>query len=152
MVTREQAVVWRSGQSGPVVFTNGVFDLLHCGHLEYLEAARSFGAALVVGVNSDHSARQLGKGDGRPMVPAVDRARLLAGLDAVDRVVIFEEPTPLAVITALRPDLLVKGGDYRRDQVVGADLVESLGGRVILVPLIPNRSTTLLVERIRGSS
>jgi len=134
-----------------VVFTNGVFDLLHPGHVEYLEAARSLGDALVVGVNSDASARRLGKGPGRPVNDAVGRARVLAGLAAVDRVVIFEEDTPLELIMALRPDVLVKGGDYSRASIVGADFVESTGGTVLTIDLVPGQSTTSIVERLRGA-
>lgn len=151
VVTIPEAVMWRDGITGPVVFTNGVFDLLHRGHIDYLEAARALGNGLVVAVNDDASARSLGKGTGRPFVPAADRARLLAALAAVDRVVLFGDATPAAVIEALRPDVLVKGGDYSRDSVVGAAFVESRGGRVALIPLIPDRSTTSLVERIRES-
>ena len=134
-----------------MVFTNGVFDLLHPGHVEYLEAARSLGDALVVGVNSDASARRLGKGPGRPVNDAVGRARVLAGLAAVDRVVIFEEDTPLELIMALRPDVLVKGGDYSRASIVGADFVESTGGTVLTIDLVPGQSTTSIVERLRGA-
>ncbi len=151
VVTLELAVAWRAGRAGPVVFTNGVFDLLHRGHIQYLESARALGEALVVGVNADASARALGKGDGRPFVPAADRARMVAALAAVDLVVLFDDPTPLRLIERMSPDLLVKGGDYRRDTVVGADLVEARGGRVVLIPLVPNVSTTSLVERIRAS-
>ena len=151
VVTIPEAVAWRDGITGPVVFTNGVFDLLHRGHIDYLEAARALGNGLVVAVNDDASARSLGKGTGRPFVPAADRARLLAALAAVDRVVLFGDATPAAVIEALRPDVLVKGGDYSRDTVVGASFVENRGGRVALIPLIPDRSTTSLVERIRES-
>jgi rfaE bifunctional protein nucleotidyltransferase chain/domain len=134
-----------------VVFTNGVFDLLHPGHVEYLEAARSLGDALVVGVNSVASARRLGKGPGRPVSDAAGRARVLAGLAAVDRVVIFEEDTPLELIMALRPDVLVKGGDYSRAGIVGADFVESTGGTVLTIDLVPGQSTTSIVERLRGA-
>lgn len=134
-----------------MVFTNGVFDLLHPGHVEYLEAARSLGDRLVVGVNSDASARRLGKGPGRPVNNAEARARILAALTAVDRVVIFEEDTPLALIVALRPDVLVKGGDYSRATIVGADFVESLGGTVLTIDLVPGHSTTAIVERLRGA-
>ncbi len=146
------AVRWREMLVAPVVFTNGVFDLLHRGHVEYLEAARAEGSHLVVGVNDDASARRLGKGAGRPLVAAADRARVVAALAAVDCVVLFDEPTPRSLIEALRPDVLVKGGDYTRDTVVGADFVESRGGRVVIVPLVPRQSTTHLVERIRASS
>ena len=134
-----------------MVFTNGVFDLLHPGHVEYLEAARGLGDALVVGVNGDASARRLGKGPGRPVNDAVGRARVLAGLVAVDRVVIFEEDTPLELIMALRPDVLVKGGDYSRASIVGADFVESTGGTVLTIDLVPGQSTTSIVERLRGA-
>ena len=147
-----EAIRWREMLLAPVVLTNGVFDLLHRGHVEYLEAARAEGSHLVVGVNSDQSARTLGKSAGRPFVPEADRARVLASLAAVDCVVLFEEPTPIRVIEALRPDVLVKGGDYTRETVVGADLVEARGGRVVLVPFVPHQSTTRLVEQIRASS
>ena len=136
---------------GNVVFTNGVFDILHPGHLSLLEAARTEGGALVVGVNSDASARRLGKAPDRPLVPQQDRARMLAGFAAVDCVVIFDEDTPLELIRALEPDILVKGADYAREQIVGADLVEARGGRVVRVELVPEQSTTRLVERLRAS-
>jgi D-beta-D-heptose 7-phosphate kinase/D-beta-D-heptose 1-phosphate adenosyltransferase len=136
---------------GNVVFTNGVFDILHPGHLALLEAARTEGGALVVGVNSDASARRLGKAPDRPLVPERDRARMLAGFAAVDCVVIFEQDTPLELIRALEPDVLVKGADYARGQIVGADLVEARGGRVVRVELVPDQSTTRLVERLRAS-
>ena len=147
-----EARAWRQGQAGAVVFTNGVFDLLHPGHVELLEAARSEGGALIVGVNSDASARRLGKGPERPVASEAARARVLAGLAAVDCVVLFDEDTPLALIEALRPDVLAKGADYAREAIVGAELVESLGGRVVRIPLVPDQSSTRLVERVRGSS
>ncbi|MGH7497654.1 MAG: adenylyltransferase/cytidyltransferase family protein [Gemmatimonadales bacterium] len=150
--TVPEAVAWRAGIAGPVVFTNGVFDLVHPGHVELLEAARGEGVALVVGVNSDASARRLGKGDGRPLATETARARVLAGLAAVDSVVIFDEDTPLALIQALAPDVLVKGADYARDRIVGADWIESRGGRVVRVPLVPGLSTSALVERLRAPS
>jgi D-beta-D-heptose 7-phosphate kinase/D-beta-D-heptose 1-phosphate adenosyltransferase len=134
-----------------VVFTNGVFDLLHPGHLALLEAARAEGDALVVGVNSDASVRRLGKSPDRPIVPEAARARMLAGFAAVDCVVLFDEDTPLALIQALSPDVLVKGADYSRAQIVGADFVEARGGRVVRVQLVPDQSTTRLVERLRAS-
>jgi D-beta-D-heptose 7-phosphate kinase/D-beta-D-heptose 1-phosphate adenosyltransferase len=143
---------WRRTQSGPVVFTNGVFDLLHPGHIELLERARSEGDSLVVGLNSDRSVRSLGKGSDRPFVAEAARARLLAALEAVSCVVLFDQPTPLELITALEPDVLVKGADYARDQIVGADLVERRGGRVVRVQLVAGYSTTTLVERLRASS
>lgn len=151
LTTLDAALPWRRAVPGRLVFTNGVFDLLHRGHVEYLEAARALGDALIVAVNSDPSARLLAKGTDRPLVPAADRARLLAALASVDRVILFDEPTPLAVIEALAPDVLAKGGDYTRDAVVGADLVESRGGQVVLISLVPRYSTTSLVERIRAS-
>jgi rfaE bifunctional protein nucleotidyltransferase chain/domain len=135
-----------------VVFTNGVFDLIHPGHVELLEAARGEGAALVVGVNSDASVRHLGKGEARPVTPESARARVLAGLAAVDCVVLFDEDTPLALIQALEPDVLVKGADYSRENIVGADWVEARGGRVVRVPLLAGYSTSALVERLRAPS
>ena len=149
--TRAVALDWRHAQSGAVVFTNGVFDLLHPGHLALLEAARSEGDALVVGVNSDASVRRLGKSPQRPIVPEAARARMLAGFAAVDCVVLFDEDTPLELIQALSPDVLVKGADYTRAQIVGADFVEARGGRVVRVQLVPDQSTTRLVERLRAS-
>lgn len=151
VTTLAEAGRWRDAFAGGVVFTNGVFDILHRGHVEYLEQARALGDALIVAVNSDDSARRLGKGGDRPVVPATDRARVLAALAAVDRVVIFDQPTPIDVIATLRPNILVKGGDYRRETIVGADLVESRGGRVVVIPLVPGVSTTSLVERIRAA-
>jgi D-beta-D-heptose 7-phosphate kinase/D-beta-D-heptose 1-phosphate adenosyltransferase len=146
------AVAWRAGQSGPVVFTNGVFDLLHPGHVELLEAARREGGALIVGLNSDASARRLAKGPERPVAGEGARARVLAGLAAVDCVVLFDDDTPLELIRALAPDVLVKGADYTRDRIVGADWVEARGGRVVRVPVVPGFSTTALVERLRAPS
>ena len=147
-----EAVAWRGAQSGPVVFTNGVFDLLHPGHIELLEAARREGDALVVGVNTDASVRRLGKGANRPLAPQEARARVLAGLAAVDCVVLFDEDTPLDLIRALAPDVLVKGADYTRERIAGADWVEARGGRVVRVPVVPGFSTTALVERLRAPS
>jgi D-glycero-beta-D-manno-heptose 1-phosphate adenylyltransferase len=146
------ALGWRARQAGAIVFTNGVFDLLHPGHVELLEAARREGAALIVGLNSDASVRRLGKGADRPVTPEAARARVLAGLAAVDCVVLFDEDTPLELITRLQPDVLVKGADYSRDAIVGADLVESRGGRVVRVPLVHGFSTSTIVERLRATS
>ena len=150
----EAAARWRQQHPGPVVFTNGVFDLLHVGHVALLEAARAEGAALIVGVNSDASVRRLGKGSGgeRPVVPERERARLVAALAAVDCVVVFDEDSPLALIEQLRPDVLVKGADYTRDAIVGADEVEGWGGRVVRVPLVAGVSTTELLARLRGGA
>ena len=134
-----------------VVFTNGCFDLLHAGHLKLLHGAAALGDVLVVAINSDASVRRL-KGPDRPLVPESERAVMLAALDCVDAVTVFDEDTPLEAIRAVRPDVLVKGQDYRVDEVVGRDLVESWGGRVELLPLVPDRSTSSLVERIRGAA
>ena len=148
--TLDEAAEWRRRQRGPVVFTNGVFDLLHVGHVALLEAARAEGDALLVAVNSDASVRRLGKGGGtRPLVPEAERARLVAALACVDRVVVFEADTPLGLIERLRPDVLVKGAEYARDAIVGADQVERWGGRVVRVPLVPGYSTTDLLARLR---
>jgi len=146
------AAAWRRSIAGPVVFTNGVFDLLHPGHVALLEAARSEGDALIVGVNSDASARRLNKGADRPVVPEGARTRLLAALASVDCVVLFDQDTPLDLIALLLPDVLVKGADYTRDRIVGADLVESRGGRVVRVPVVAGFSSTAIVERLRASS
>src|SRR5262245_42218247 len=151
--TADAAAQWRSGLSrgraGRVVFTNGVFDLLHVGHVTLLETARAEGDALVVGINSDASVRRLGKGADRPIVPERERARLVAALAAVDCVVLFSEDTPLELIRALRPDVLVKGADYAPEAIVGAADVEGWGGRVVRVPLVQDHSTTKLLERLR---
>ena len=147
-----QSVAWRTAAPAPLVFTNGVFDLLHPGHVELLEAARREGAALVVGVNGDASARRLAKGPGRPVAGQEARARVVAGLAAVDCVVLFDEDTPLELIRVLAPDVLVKGADYARDRIVGADWIEERGGRVVRVPLLSGYSTSALVERLRASS
>jgi rfaE bifunctional protein nucleotidyltransferase chain/domain len=138
----------RAGRS--VAFTNGCFDLLHAGHVALLERARAEGDLLVVGLNSDASVRSL-KGEGRPLVPQGERAETLLALEAVDRVVVYDEPTPLEVIRALRPDVLVKGADWALSAIVGREEVESAGGRVVRVELVPGRSTTSLVDCIRRS-
>jgi len=132
------------------VFTNGVFDLLHVGHVALLEAARAAGDALVVGLNSDASVRRLGKGADRPLVAERERARLLAALAAVDCVVLFDDDTPLALIVRLHPDVLVKGADYAREAIVGAAEVEAWGGRVVRVPLVQGQSTTEIVRKLRA--
>lgn len=148
VMTWEQARAWRGAARGPVVFTNGVFDLLHPGHVDVLLGARRQGAQLVVGVNSDASVRRL-KGAARPVRTAADRCYVLAALQMVDAVVVFDEDTPLALIRALEPDVLVKGGDYAEDTIVGADDVRRRGGSVVVVPLTPGHSTTSTIERLR---
>jgi rfaE bifunctional protein nucleotidyltransferase chain/domain len=151
-VEHAQAAVarWRA-EGRSVVFTNGVFDLLHPGHVGYLREARALGDTLVVGVNSDRSARA-NKGAGRPITPARERAEVLAALACVDEVVIFDEDTPHALIAALQPDVLVKGADWGEDAIVGRDIVEARGGRVVRVALAPGHSTTAIVERVRAAA
>ncbi len=149
-MTRAEAARWRERQGGTVVFTNGVFDLLHPGHVDVLVGARAQGDLLVVGVNSDASVRRLGKGPGRPVRAESERAYVLAGLAAVDAVVVFDEDTPLELVRALAPDVIVKGGDYTPATVVGADLVTARGGRIVLIPLTPGQSTTSIIEKLRA--
>ncbi len=149
---RTEAIRWRALQTGIVVFTNGVFDLLHPGHVLLLEAARREGDALIVGVNDDASARQLAKGPGRPVVGQEARARMLAAFGVVDCVVLFGEPTPYGIIQALEPDVLVKGSDYTMANTIGADIVQSRGGRVKHIELAAGFSTTAIVERLREPS
>jgi D-beta-D-heptose 7-phosphate kinase/D-beta-D-heptose 1-phosphate adenosyltransferase len=144
---RDALAAWRSsGES--LVFTNGVFDLLHRGHVEYLEDAAALGDRLIVGLNADLSVRRL-KGEGRPLVPEEERAELIRALICVDLCVIFDEDTPERVIQDVAPDVLVKGGDWALDQIVGRQFVESRGGRVLTVPVRAGYSTTALVARIR---
>jgi rfaE bifunctional protein nucleotidyltransferase chain/domain len=133
----------------PLVFTNGVFDILHRGHVTYLDEAAQLGATLVVGVNSDASAKRLGKGPDRPLNTAADRAALLAALECVAAVVVFDEDTPLEIIGQLRPDIIVKGGDYEMQVLPETKLVESWGGKAVAIPFEFARSTTNLVEKIR---
>ena len=134
----------------PLVFTNGVFDILHRGHVTYLAQARALGASLVLGVNADASVKRLGKGDDRPVNALADRMAVLAALASVDTVTGFEEDTPLALILAARPDILVKGGDWPVEKIVGAKEVMSWGGVVHSIPFDHMRSTTTLLERIRA--
>jgi D-glycero-beta-D-manno-heptose 1-phosphate adenylyltransferase len=134
-----------------VVFTNGVFDLLHVGHLRYLQHARALGDALIVGLNSDESVRQI-KGPDRPITAEGERAEILEALACVDGVVIFGEASPHELIAALQPDILVKGADWAADAIVGRDIVEKRGGRVVRVPIEPGHSTTALVDKIRRHS
>jgi D-beta-D-heptose 7-phosphate kinase/D-beta-D-heptose 1-phosphate adenosyltransferase len=155
LVTREEAAGrcadWRR-EGLKVVFTNGVFDLLHRGHVEYLSEARSLGDRLVVGVNDDRSVRTLGKGSDRPLNPLDDRLAVLAGLAAIDLLVPFHEETPLELITLLRPQVLVKGGDYTEEEVVGATEVRADGGEVVLIPLREGYSTSAFLERVRENT
>ena len=131
-----------------VVFTNGVFDLLHPGHVRYLRRARGLGDALIVAINSDASVRA-NKGEGRPITPAAERAEILAALDCVDGVVVFDEDTPLEIISALQPDVLVKGADWAEHAIVGREIVEARGGRVVRIPVEQGHSTTAIVQKIR---
>lgn len=154
ILSREKAseLVARERSRGKtVVFTNGVFDILHPGHIRYLRDARALGDVLIVGINSDRSARALGKAPGRPINPESERAEILAALAAVDAVVIFDEDTPHEIITAIQPDILVKGADWGENAIVGRDVVEARGGRVIRIPLAEGYSTTAIIERIRQS-
>lgn len=136
----------------PLVFTNGCFDILHRGHVTYLAQARALGASLVVALNTDESVRRLGKGAERPVNPLQDRAAVVAALAAVDLVTWFDADTPLALIVALRPEVLVKGGDWPEERIVGAAEVRSWGGRVVSLPIVHARSTTELIERIRKAA
>ena len=145
----DQARQWRAAQRGRVVFTNGVFDLLHPGHVDLLHAARAEGDTLLVAVNSDASVRRL-KGDARPVRTEAERSLVLAAVGSVGAVVIFDQDTPLELIRHLQPDVLVKGGDYTEATVVGALDVRARGGRVVIVPLTPGQSTTAIVEKLRG--
>ena len=150
ILTRE-SLVERYGRprTRRVVFTNGCFDLLHPGHVTYLARARALGDALVVGVNTDASVRRLEKAPDRPLVGEDARALVVAGLESVDAVCLFDEDTPAELIDTLVPDVLVKGGDYRLEEVVGRETVESAGGRVALIPFVDGYSTTNLIQRIR---
>ncbi|MCB9183155.1 MAG: D-glycero-beta-D-manno-heptose 1-phosphate adenylyltransferase [Flavobacteriales bacterium] len=140
--------IWRM-KGDRIVFTNGCFDILHRGHVEYLQEAAALGDRLVVGLNSDASVRRQGKGDDRPLNDQDSRAKVIAALRLVDAVVIFEEDTPLELIKAVEPDVLVKGGDWSEDRIVGAEVVKARGGEVRSLKLVEGYSTTALVERIR---
>jgi D-glycero-beta-D-manno-heptose 1-phosphate adenylyltransferase len=147
ILPREQAVAWRRAVPGRVVFTNGVFDLLHSGHVDLLCAARNRGDALVVGLNSDESVRRL-KGATRPLRTVAERAYVLAALACVDAVTVFDEDTPRELILALHPDVLVKGGDYTVESMIGAPEVLGWGGEAVVVPLTPGQSTTSIIQRL----
>jgi len=151
IMSQEQAMALaREAQAAgkKVVFTNGCFDLLHAGHVDLLNRARSLGDLLILGLNTDAGVRAQNKGPERPIVPQDQRAAVVAGLQAVDAVVFFEEPTPAKLIEAIAPDVLVKGGDWPEEKIVGAPLVRSRGGQVFSLPLVPELSTTALVDRL----
>ena len=133
-----------------IVFTNGCFDLVHVGHTRFLKAARELGDLLIVGVNTDASVRSLNKGTDRPLVPESQRAEVLAALACVDYVVLFDEPDPGGLVAELQPDVLVKGGDWAPEQIIGRDTVEARGGVVKTIPLVPGVSTTNLVKKIQA--
>jgi len=139
-------------QQKRIVFTNGCFDLMHIGHTRYLQAAKALGDLLVVGVNTDDSVRSLEKAPDRPIVQDAQRAEVLAALGCVDFVVLFAEPDPGRLIEALQPDILVKGGDWALDKIIGRDIVEARGGMVRTIPLVPGLSTTALLQRIRSTT
>ena len=152
ILTREQAsefVARERGQGHAIVFTNGVFDILHPGHIRYLKEARSLGDVLIVGVNSDRSARAQGKAPDRPINPESERCEVLAALACVDAVVVFDEDTPHEIIQAIQPDILVKGADWGENAIVGRDTVEARGGRVVRIKLAEGYSTTEILRRIR---
>jgi D-glycero-beta-D-manno-heptose 1-phosphate adenylyltransferase len=149
VMTRVEASAFREATSGRLVFTNGVFDLLHPGHVDVLTVARAQGDVLVVGVNSDASVRRL-KGPERPVRTESDRAYVLAALECVDVVTVFDEDTPLELVRRLRPDVIVKGGDYTESSIVGAAEVRARGGSVVVVPLTPGQSTTSIIEKLRA--
>jgi D-beta-D-heptose 7-phosphate kinase/D-beta-D-heptose 1-phosphate adenosyltransferase len=154
LLTTEQATAFASrvrAAGGTVVFTNGVFDLLHPGHVRYLREARALGDGLIVAVNSDNSVRA-NKEPGRPVNPEHERAEILLALDSVDAAVIFEEETPQAIISAIKPDILVKGADWGPENIVGRDVVEARGGRVVRVDLESGYSTSEIIRRVRGLS
>lgn len=146
LLTLDQALALREGRK--LVFTNGVFDILHAGHVRYLAAARGLGDLLLVGMNSDASVRRLGKGDGRPINPLEDRAEVLSALRDVDGVVAFDEDTPEALIAVLKPEVHVKGGDYDPETMPETPLVRSYGGEVVILPLLPGRSTTEIARKL----
>ena len=147
----KEAAEWRNGIEGTVVFTNGVFDIVHRGHLDYLLEAKKLGEVLIVGVNSDESARSLNKGPGRPFNCQEDRAFLMSELKPVDIAVIFDQETPAELIETLQPDIVVKGGDYQPEEVVGKDTVEKRGGKVVIIPLSKGYSTSSLADNIKNN-
>lgn len=148
--TQEELAARLAGLPRPLVFTNGVFDILHRGHASYLAQARALGASLVVGVNSDTSVKMLGKGDDRPINAEADRQALLAALESVDMTILFTEQTPVNLIEKIRPDIYVKGGDYEIDTLAETKAVKSWGGKAVAIPFIYERSTTSLLGKIRS--
>lgn len=146
---KKAAMAWRL-KNDTIVFTNGCFDILHLGHVDYLSKAKDLGGRLIVGVNTDSSVKRLGKGDTRPINNETSRSLLIASLQFVDAVVVFDEDTPYELIKALEPDVLVKGADYTIDKVVGADIVQSKGGKVELIEFLEGYSTTAIEKKIRG--
>ncbi len=154
LASREAAAAWATDQRAAgrvVVFTNGVFDVLHPGHTRYLADARAEGDVLIVAVNSDRSVRAQNKGTDRPITPEHERAELLSALAVVDAVVVFDDDTPLAIVSAIQPDVLVKGADWAADAIVGREVVEARGGRVVRIPLAPGYSTSAILQRARKS-
>jgi len=151
LALKRRAAAWRRA-GHRIVFTNGCFDLLHPGHVRYLQAAKRLGDKLIVGINSDGSVRRLGKGARRPLVPQAARAEVIAALEMVDAVAIFDQPTPLDLIRVVQPDVLVKGGDWSPERIVGADVVRARGGTVRSLPFVPGYSTTTLVKRIAAAA
>jgi len=155
VVTRDQLVLLLQAartQGKRIVFTNGCFDLMHVGHTRYLQAAKDLGDLLVVAVNSDASVRSLNKAPDRPIVSEAQRAEVVAALGCVDYVILFDEPDPQGLIAALQPDVLVKGGDWAVERIVGREIVEARGGVVRTIPLVPDVSTTSLIQRIRSTT
>jgi len=152
-LSREDAVAFAEAQRAAghrIVFTNGVFDLLHPGHVRYLQQARTLGDVLIVAINADRSVRA-NKGPARPITPEQERAEILGALECVDAVTIFDEETPFEIIRALQPDVLVKGADWAHDAIVGRDIVEARGGKVVRIPVEQGHSTTSILARIKGS-
>jgi len=150
ILTLPEAAAWAADlreAGGRLVFTNGVFDLLHPGHVRYLQIARDQGDALIVAINSDRSVRG-NKGSGRPLVPQAERAEVLAALDCVNAVVIFDDPTPADIVRLIRPHVLVKGADWAADAIVGRDTVEALGGKVVRIPIEQGWSTSAIIEKV----
>ena len=154
VLSRDEAVRWVErlrARGHIIVFTNGVFDLLHPGHVRYLQDARRLGDALIVGVNSDRSVKALDKGDDRPVNAEGERAEILAALACVDAVVIFDEETPHEIVSAVQPDILAKGADWAEGTIIGADVVEARGGKVVRIPLAEGYSTTALIAKVRDN-